>query len=80
MLLYHPHNQFFSQQEGLPDVLGEFWQLHLLHHGIVGDGQHGHPQTLVLNVMPILLRLGVSNGSQAFDQIILSLWSKDEKK
>ena len=34
----------------------------------------------VLNVVPILLRLGVSNGSQAFDQIILSLWNRDEKK
>lgn len=55
------------------DVLGEFWQLHLLYHGIMGDGQDSHPQTLVLYVMPILLSLGVSNWSQAFDQVILSL-------
>lgn len=73
------HNQFFSQEEGSPDVLGKFWQLHLLHHGIVGDGQHSHAQTLVLNIMPILLRLGVSNGSQAFDQIVLPLWGRGEK-
>lgn len=78
--IIHSHSPRLKPRDALPDVLGQLRQLHLFHHGIVGDGQDGHAQTLVLDVVSILLSLGVTNGSQTFDQIILSLWRRGEKR
>lgn len=56
-----------------PDVLGKLRQLHVFLDGVVGDGQDCHAQTLVLDLMHLLVVFRVPDGCQPLHQVILAL-------
>ena len=64
----------------LPDLRGNAGQGQIFALGIMCDGQHGHAQTLVLNLVQLQLALRATQWSQAFQEVILALKKTHKQK